>query len=162
MKQINTIFIDVREPTEFNLEHIPHSKNIPLSQFSESISSICTENPNTNFIFLCQSGNRAKKALEIWNQNTDKPAEVLEGGLSQWKMEKKSIFIKKNKLPIMQQVQLIVGILLIIISLLTYFMSINLIIMIVFIGLGLTFAGLTGFCGLALILLKMPWNASKK
>jgi hypothetical protein len=27
-----------------------------------------------------------------------------------------------------------------------------------FFGAGLTFAGLTGFCGLARVLMKMPWN----
>jgi hypothetical protein len=29
-----------------------------------------------------------------------------------------------------------------------------------FFGAGLTFAGATGTCGLALVLMKMPWNAA--
>lgn len=27
-----------------------------------------------------------------------------------------------------------------------------------FVGAGLTFAGLTGFCGMGMLLLRMPWN----
>ena len=30
-----------------------------------------------------------------------------------------------------------------------------------FIGAGLTFAGLTDFCGMALLLAKLPWNQAR-
>lgn len=156
------IFIDVREPEEFAIEHIPNAINIPLSQIGSQTAYLCQKFAGKKVIFLCQSGSRAKKALAIWNQHAQEHATVLEGGLSQWKLSTQMGVVCNNTLPIFQQVQLTIGILLIVMSALSYFVSIYFLIPIVFFGCGLTISGLTGFCGLAKLLLKMPWNRIKK
>lgn len=155
------LLIDVREPQEFALEHIPNSQNIPLSQISDKISDICKEAEGKKVIFLCQSGYRAKKALDIWKRCTQHEADAFNGGLIQWKLANQNDVVCDTKFPIVQQVQLTVGLLLIFMSIMTYFISIYFLIPILFFGCGLTIAGLTGFCGLAKILLKMPWNKAK-
>jgi hypothetical protein len=45
-------------------------------------------------------------------------------------------------------------------SLLAYFVNPLFFLMTGFFGAGLTFAGLSGFCGLAVLMAKMPWNQS--
>lgn len=154
----NALIIDVREPEEFNAEHVPNSINIPLSQLAKEIPKICENLSSNKIIFLCQSGNRAKKALSIWNKNSNISACTFEGGLFQWKIE--SGLIVKNKLPIMQQVQLVIGIIIFTFSILTYVFSIYFLIPILLIGIGLSISGLTGFCGLAHLLRRMPWNST--
>jgi hypothetical protein len=61
-------------------------------------------------------------------------------------------------LPLMRQVQITVGFLAAGGALLTLTVNKLFAIIPLVVGSGLLFAGLTGFCGLALLLAKMPWN----
>jgi hypothetical protein len=63
-------------------------------------------------------------------------------------------------LPLMRQVQIIVGFLSAVGGLLALTVNKLFAILPLVVGSGLLFAGLTGFCGLALLLAKMPWNRS--
>lgn len=54
--------IDVRNPDEFKNGHIINSKNIPLSQISNKIS---TFKKNETYIICCQSGARSGMANNI-------------------------------------------------------------------------------------------------
>ena len=65
-------------------------------------------------------------------------------------------------LDLMRQVQLIAGGLVLLgvtlgITISPWFLGIS-----GFVGMGLMLAGLTGFCGLAKVLMLMPWNATNK
>ena len=61
-------------------------------------------------------------------------------------------------LPLMRQVQIVVGSLSAAGALLALTVNPLFALLPLVIGSGLLFAGLTGFCGLALLLAKMPWN----
>jgi hypothetical protein len=58
----------------------------------------------------------------------------------------------------MRQVQLVIGVLALTGSLLAIFVNPLFALLPAFLGAGLTLAGSTGWCGLALLLAKMPWN----
>ena len=58
----------------------------------------------------------------------------------------------------MRQVQLVIGLLALLGSILALTVNKNLAIIPALLGAGLTIAGLTGWCGLAVLLSKMPWN----
>jgi hypothetical protein len=58
----------------------------------------------------------------------------------------------------MRQVQLIIGVLVLTGSVLALTVDKNIAIIPAFLGAGLTLAGSTGWCGLAILLSKMPWN----
>lgn len=58
----------------------------------------------------------------------------------------------------MRQVQITVGFFVLLASLLAVTVNPAWVYLCMFFGAGLLFAGLSGFCGLALILAKMPWN----
>ena len=66
-----------------------------------------------------------------------------------------------TRLPLMRQVQLIAGLLILTGTLLSLFVHPGWIGLAIFVGAGLTVAGSTGFCGMAVILEKMPWNRAK-
>jgi len=63
-----------------------------------------------------------------------------------------------NRMPIMRQVLLGAGVLVLAGSVATYLFGPSFILLTGFVGAGLTFSGLTGWCGMAFVLSKMPWN----
>lgn len=63
-------------------------------------------------------------------------------------------------LPLMRQVQIVVGFLSATGALLALLVNPLFALIPLVLGSGLLFAGLTGFCGLAVLLAKMPWNQS--
>jgi hypothetical protein len=100
---------------------------------------------------------RATIAAEVLARAGRRPR-VLEGGMMAWRRARLPVGEGRKRLPVDRQVQLIAGIMVLAgVTLGTlvnpWFLAIS-----AFFGAGLTFAGATGTCGLALLLLKMPWN----
>ncbi len=60
----------------------------------------------------------------------------------------------------MQQVQIVAGSLVLLGVVLGYLLNPAFFLLSGFVGAGLLFAGLSGWCGMALLLAKMPWNRS--
>jgi hypothetical protein len=58
----------------------------------------------------------------------------------------------------MRQVQIAAGLLILTGLLLAWLVAPAFVALTAFVGLGLTFAGLSGFCGMARLLALMPWN----
>lgn len=151
------VLIDVREPAEYNAEHIPGAILMPLSTLHPDRLISCK---GKKLIFQCRSGMRGGRACDRLSE-MDASADVynLEGGLGAWaqagyKVETSGKFF----LPLDRQVQLTIGICVLLGSILAYTVHPAFLLLTGFFGLGLTFAGLTGFCGLAMLLARMPWN----
>jgi len=161
----NSIIIDVREKDEFCKEHIENSILLPLSDLNILAPGILAPIKDQNLLLLCRSGNRAKLALNQI-QSLDlkiKNISVYEGGILNWKKQGHPVIrFQKSTLPLMRQVQIAAGFLIITSVLLSIFVDPKWIGLGLFVGCGLTFAGLTGFCGMAILLSKMPWNQTKK
>ncbi len=146
--------IDVRSPLEFDSEHIEGAKNIPLDELgfrSGEIKNDCTT------VLICRSGVRAGRAADLlasYGMNVN----VLAGGVTDWKKCGLPLLEGKKRLSLERQVQLTIG--LILLSSVSAGWLINPAWFIVpgIIGAGLTFAGLSGFCGLAVLISKAPWN----
>lgn len=149
--------IDIREVDEFKVEHIANADNLPLSKFnSESLENSVADE---NVVFYCQAGNRTKQCESQLKALPIDEVMVLSGGIVAWK--KLGYEVVKNakaKLPIMRQVQMIAGILILIGAILGLTISPYFILISAFVGAGLTFAGITGFCGLANVLMLLPYN----
>jgi hypothetical protein len=64
----------------------------------------------------------------------------------------------RKRLPVDRQVQLIAGSMVLAGTALGAFVNPWFLAVAAFFGAGLTFAGATGTCGLALVLMKLPWN----
>lgn len=150
--------IDIREADEYLREHIPLAHLAPLSALEQGglPASVRSE----RIIFHCQSGKRTQNnAAKL--QALAAPAEVLllEGGIDGWKAAGLPTAEDKSQpLPLMRQVQIAAGGLTLLGVVLGYSMSQGFFLLSGFVGAGLIFAGLTGFCGMARLLDKMPWN----
>ena len=85
------------------------------------------------------------------------------GGINAWKsFGLPTIEDRKQPLPIMRQVQIVAGTLILTGVVLGYTTDSRLFLLSGFVGAGLLFAGLSGLCGMASLLLKMPWNRPAK
>jgi rhodanese-related sulfurtransferase len=148
--------IDVRESVEHAEEHIAGSKLIPLGQIERRISEFDRSQP---FVITCRSGKRGAEAQRKLQSLGFTDARNLEGGLLAWKAAGLSVSRSgKNVLPLMQQVQLTIGLGVVAGVVLALTAHPNWLFLCAFFGAGLIFAGSTGWCGLAILTSKMPWN----
>lgn len=151
--------VDVRGPGEFSAGHVPRAVNLPMEQVERRLDDLGAEEP---IVLICQSGNRAcltKGLLRPHRRNLL----VLDGGTDAW-LESGLPVVRSasSRWAIERQVRLIAGLLVLIGSLLTVFGFGSWVYLAMFIGAGLTFSGLTNFCGMASILGWMPWNKPAK
>lgn len=72
----STVLVDVRSPWEYEEEHIPGAKNIPLEEVPGKIAEL--KSYNCPLVLYCRSGNRSGMAVNILKQNG--VAEVYNGG----------------------------------------------------------------------------------
>lgn len=155
------IIIDVREKDEFKSERIKDSINIPLSQFSHDAPAILQNLKESEIVIMCRSGQRSQMAMDEIRKFhlNDKKFKVYEGGINAWKSANKEvIFGKSSSIPLIRQMQLGAGLMILSFFALSYLVHPNFIYGTLFVGTGLMFAGLTGFCTMMVILQKMPWN----
>ena len=149
------LLVDVRSPLEFESERIEGSVNIPL----ETLETRLDEIPDrADLVVVCRTGVRATIAAESLARG-GRRARVLDGGVHAWRRARLPLREGRKRLPVDRQVQLIAGSMVLTgiglgLTVSPWFLALS-----AFFGAGLTFAGATGTCGLALVLMKMPWNA---
>jgi rhodanese-related sulfurtransferase len=150
------IIIDVREPAEFATKHIKGATLLPLGKITAN------DLPNTDkkIVIYCLKGARGNSAcVKITDQDNSKVIYNLTGGIEAWQEAGKPVEKgNSNVLPLDRQVQLTIGTLALTGSLAGYFYDPIFMLIPAFLGAGLTFSGLSGTCGLALLMAKMPWN----
>lgn len=146
--------IDVREPMEYATGHIAGSLNIPLARLHQA------DLPQGPLVLVCQSGNRSAKGVQtLLQRGINQPITDLQGGLPSWQQAGLPVRKLKNApLPLMRQVQIAAGSLILLGLILSNTVAPAWILLTWFVGAGLTFAGITGFCGMARLLAVMPWN----
>ena len=147
--------IDVRGAAEYAREHIDGAVNVPLDKLAaHSLPAADT------LVFHCQSGMRtAQNAAALQQAAQGKTAYILERGIQGWKADGFETVINHSQpLDLMRQVQIAAGSLVLLGFLLGQWVSAWFYLLCAFVGAGLIFAGLTGFCGMAKLLARMPWN----
>lgn len=149
------VLVDVREPAEHLSSHIPNADLHPLGKISADNFAA-----DKDILIYCQKGLRGNKACQkLLQDKPDLKVFNIRGGIEAWEqagLETQST--DSAFMPLDRQVQLSIGILLIAFSLLTISVSTAFVWAICFIGLGLSVAGMTGFCGLGRLIAMMPWN----
>lgn len=156
------VLVDVRERDEHARERIPGARNVALSNIDQV--ALPTQ-PGQIVLFHCKSGMRtlgaAGKLAEKAGEACD--AYVVEGGIDAWRKAGLPVVADKSQpLELMRQVQLGAGTLAFVGTLAGVFVAPGFLVVPAFVGAGLMVAGATGFCGLARILVHMPWNRSLK
>lgn len=147
--------VDVRSSSEFASGHIPGAVNIPMEQIEARLGDLL---PNLPVVLICQTGKRARMTARLL-EPCQRPISVLEGGTSAWIQAGLSVVINvKTRWSLERQVRLGAGLLVLAGVVLALTVNPAWMFLSAFIGLGLTFAGLTDFCPMAVMLEKMPWN----
>lgn len=149
-------FINVCTPDEYAAKHIEGVKSMPLDDLALRADEL--KGKNTIYVH-CRSGARSQRAIETL-ERLGIQAELVnvEGGLMAWETAGLKTASTSSRLPMTQQVFVAAGSLILIGVGLTLWQGIGFLIIPGFIGAGLLFAGVTGWCGMALLLSKMPWN----
>jgi rhodanese-related sulfurtransferase len=146
--------IDVREEDEYARERIPGATLAPLSRFDPA--SIPADRA---VIFHCRTGRRSMDAAQRVAGRSQGDIYNLQGGIVAWRAAGLPIQEdRKMPLPIMRQVQITAGGVVLLGSILAVTVSPWFLLVVGFFGAGLLFAGLTGTCGMASMLAVMPWN----
>lgn len=150
------VLIDIREADEFARSHIPGACSYPLSRWEKADPPA---GPETDLIFMCRSGMRTSGACDRLAALVPGRAFILDGGLNAW--ERAGLPVEhdeKAPLEIMRQVQIAAGSLILAGILMGLLLSPQWFGIAAFVGAGLIFAGVSGFCGMARLLMLMPWN----
>lgn len=148
------LLIDVREADEHARERVPGARNNPLSR----LAAIRTDGAKV-VIFHCRSGMRTAANASRLADASDCEAYLLEGGLDEWKKAGLPVTVhRRQPIEIMRQVQILAGSLVVLGVVLGVWAAPAFLALPAFIGAGLTFAGISGWCGMAKLLALMPWN----
>ena len=150
--------IDIRDADEYAREHIPGAELVPLATLTNGTALHVS--PEETIIFHCQAGSRTQNnAARLAQAAAPAQASLLAGGIQGWRAAGFPVEEDKSQpLPLMRQVQIAAGVLILLGVLLGYTVSSGFFLLSGAVGAGLTFAGVTGFCGMARLLAIMPWN----
>ncbi len=150
------VLIDIREPDEFARRRARGALSRPLS----TLDAAGLDLPGgAEVIFTCRSGLRTAANSQRLAAACAGAAHVLEGGLDAWDRAGLPVDTdRKAPLEMMRQVQIVAGLLVLSGVVLGLTVSPWFLGVAGFVGAGLTFAGITGFCGMARLLALAPWN----
>jgi rhodanese-related sulfurtransferase len=129
----STFLVDLRSNSEFAAGHIPAAVNIPMDQIEARLDDL---NLNLPIVLICQTGNRAHMTAVLL-EPCQRQITVLEGGTKAW---------------------IDAGLLVLTATVLALAADPRWVLLCGFVGFGLSFAGLTDICAMAMILEKLPWN----
>jgi rhodanese-related sulfurtransferase len=149
--------IDVRSPSEYETAHIEGSVLMPLDQVDCAAVKAAAEGADLRVI-VCQSGIRAGRAAAKLAAGGETGFVVLEGGVAAWGKAGFPLIRGKYTLPLERQVIAAAGFLVFAGVLLGWQVNPAFYGLSGFVGAGLMMAGLTGFCPMAILIAKMPWN----
>jgi rhodanese-related sulfurtransferase len=149
--------IDVRD----HAEHAAGSETplcLPVSTINADTASAFMQQhnvrPDKTLVLLCARGMRATQAAERLRPLVPNPIAIVEGGraaLAAATGEKQPVSIER-------QVRIAAGSLVLLGIIASVLIHPAAIVLSVFVASGLIFAGITDWCGLGLLMMKMPWN----
>lgn len=149
------VIIDIRDTDEYLERSIPGSFSIPMSILEQSPLPA-----TSTLIFTCSSGNRSTRfSPDLLRKAGSIPAMQLDGGVLGYAQAGLAVNQGKATISIFRQIQIVAGGLILLGVFASYFWH-PAFLLTAFVGAGLTFAGISGICGLRMVLAKMPWNTS--
>ncbi len=152
--------IDVRTPVEYQEVHVPFARNVPLDRLDPT-EVLAGHKQDEPLYVICRSGSRASKACEAISIAGYENVVNVEGGTQAWDAAGLPVKRGKAAMSLERQVRIAAGLLVLVGTLLGYFVSEYFLGLSAFVGAGLVFAGVTDTCGMGMILARMPWNQVK-
>ncbi len=153
------LVVDVRSGSEFASGHIPGAINIPMEEIEARLDDL---DANLPIALICQSGKRARMTASLLAP-CQRQITVLEGGTQAWIRAGLPVVASvRTRWSLERQVRLGAGLLVLTGAILALTANPLWVFLCGFVGLGLTFAGLTDICAMGIILEKMPWNRRRQ
>jgi len=153
------LLVDVRSSSEFASGHIPGAINIPMEEIEARLDDL---DVNLPIVLICQSGKRARMSSSLL-EPCQRQITVLEGGTQAWIRAGFPVVASvRTRWSLERQVRLGAGLLVLAGVILALTANPLWVFLCGFVGLGLTFAGLTDICAMGIILGKMPWNGRRQ
>jgi len=158
-RQTEAQLVDVRTASEYATGHVPCAVNIPLEQIEARLDDL---DPRFPIVLICQSGGRARLAAALL-EPCRADVTVLDGGTMAWQNAGFPLVVNTmTRWALERQVRLIAGLLVLLGAVLALTVNPHWAYLSGFVGLGLTFAGLTNICAMASLLCRMPWNRTRR
>jgi len=152
-------WVDVRSVTEYASGHVPGAVNIPMEQIEARLDDLL---PDVPIVLICQAGKRARMVAGLL-EPCRKDVSVLDGGTEAWTAAKHPLVVSTNtRWALERQVRLVAGLLILLALLLAETVHRYWLGLAMFVGLGLTVAGLTDRCLMAALLVRLPWNRTRR
>lgn len=155
------MLIDVREPNEFAAAHIPYALSAPLARTCAILHDMDLP-ADRRLVFQCQKGARGGQACAAVGAFAPGGQAVfnLEGGIEAWATAGLPVVSASAtpRLSIFRQVQITVGLLVALGVIVGFTVSPAGFVVAGLFGAALATAGVTGWCGLAILLNRAPWN----
>ena len=146
--------IDVRTYGEHRAEHVAGSELMPMDELD--VKTLATsEGP---VWLLCRTGRRAREVGEKLLAAGAADVRVVEGGIEAWREAGLATVRGKGAISLERQVRIGAGSLVLLGAALGWLVHPGFYGLAAFVGAGLVFAGVTDYCGMAMVLAKMPWN----
>ena len=147
--------LDVRRPDEYQGVRVMPSVNIPLDALASQMGQLADDK---KWIVSCRSGVRATTAAGMLLAAGMQNFCVAKDSLNGWLKQKYPVIREKVPVSLERQVRTVAGSLVAIGTLLAIFVSKWFLIMPLFVGCGLVFAGITDSCMMGEMLMKLPYN----
>lgn len=152
------LIVDVRDRDEHARERIAGACHRPLARLADAPLPFAGASV---VVFHCRSGMRTAAHAQALADAAGDRAEacLLEGGLDAWKRAGLPVVREAGRpIELVRQVQIAAGALVVAGAALGATVSPAWHLLSAAVGAGLVLAGLTGFCGMARLLARMPWN----
>src|SRR5262245_33434809 len=150
---------DVRTPVEFREVHVEFARNVPLDRLDPAaILHARTAGPDEPLFVICRSGSRGQKACEQLLAAGLTNVVNVEGGTAACVEAGLPVVRGRKAISLERQVRIAAWLLVLLGVLLGWLVHPVLFGLSAFVGAGLVFAGVTDFCGMGLLLARMPWN----
>ncbi len=162
-----TVVLDVRPSFEYGEGHIKGAESYPLEYFSADgfIQNVCVQNPTLPTIYItCASGTQAKETCELLAAAGYEYLAFVKGGMRAWNaaglpvQRLKDGFFPTTQMDIAQQIQIAVGSIVAIGTLLGTFVNTGFLAIPLLAGVGFAYEGFCGTQYLKDALLNMSWN----
>jgi len=159
-KQKPIKLIDVRMPMEFQAVHAKGATNIPLDRFDPT--AVLNGAEDAIFV-ICRAGSRGQKACEkLIASNPSVRVVNVDGGTLAWEAAGLPVVRGRKSMSLERQVRIVAGSLIILSFVLAIFVHRGLLGIAALMGAGLVIAGMSDWCGMGMLLGKMPWNRERK
>ncbi|MDH5648621.1 MAG: rhodanese-like domain-containing protein [Gammaproteobacteria bacterium] len=86
MNHQDAIVVDVSEPNEFQIGHVPGAKNLPIGSLENRLTDL-EKYKAKPIIVSCRSGNRSKKGALMLSKHGFKPVYEMSGGMVAWQRD---------------------------------------------------------------------------